>query len=265
MKKGNGSIASFASSKQESFPEATDRAAAVFGREFLAANDICETYGDEISAEVVAKVARGAQGFLVGEVAAMPGDPRLPAVACHEGCAWCCSALPVSAWPLEVFAIAAWLQDHLSPGQLGAAQGRLREAVEERGRERTAPGQAARVPCPLLEGTRCSVYPVRPASCVGWTSVDAAPCEAYARGDDAAKCQVDAMRMFSARAVPLAAATVLMNRGGPSFDQNGGGPGGFVDLSRGLLAVLEQGPEEAMAKWLAGELFAGRGSGAVSP
>lgn len=238
--------------EEERSPDPTDEAAAVFGGEFLAANEIRDARGGELSALAVAEVARDAQARLVGQVASLPEARGLPAVACREGCAWCCSQRSVSAWPLELFAMADWLRKNRSPEELRATMERLREAVAEEDRQRTtSPGRPPRVRCALLQGHRCDIYPVRSASCVGWTSADAAPCQAYAQGDDTAKCEVNHVRMFTARAVPLAAAAALMHRGGPSFDRDGNGPGGFVDLAAGLLVVLERGPV-ALAEWLAG-------------
>jgi len=232
--------------------EATDRAAEVFEGGFSAANEALDRHGGELRAPAVAAVAREAQAWLTGRVAEMAAGWALPRAACREGCAWCCLALSVSAWPLEVFAIADWLRENRGPGDLAATVTRLREAVREGHRQRAASSRPPRVPCALLEGNRCGVYPVRPASCVGWTSEDVAPCEAYARGDEAAKCRVDPTRMFTARAVPLAAAAALMRRGGPEFDQDGNGPGGYVDLAAGLLAAMDRGPG-ALAGWLGGE------------
>ncbi|HSD59604.1 MAG TPA: hypothetical protein VLC55_01975, partial [Burkholderiales bacterium] len=123
-------------------------------------------------------------------------------------------------------------------------------------RQRVAvPDRARRLACPLLAGGRCSVYEVRPAACVGWNSAHVDPCQAYAEGNDEASCTVEPLRFFSARAVSEAAAAAVASRGGPEFDPDGHGQGAAVDLSAGLLVVLELGAEKAAASWLAGSPF----------
>jgi len=232
-------------------PAAVERAAAVFRGAFTAASETLARHGGVPSASVVAEVAEGARAWLTGRVAAIGAEWSLSPVACREGCGWCCSVpgeLPVSAWPLELFALAAWLRAHRTPDEMEALRGRLRAAERPGAREENA---RERVPCALLDGARCGAYPARPASCVGWNAADASACEAYAKGDDSSKCRVDPVRLFAARAVPLATAAALMRHGGPGFDQEGVGPGGFVGLSSGLLAVLERGPA-ALEDWLAG-------------
>ncbi|HTP52448.1 MAG TPA: YkgJ family cysteine cluster protein [Anaeromyxobacteraceae bacterium] len=251
MKKRKSHRAPRAHPAPQPAPAAVDRAAAVFGDAFTAANDALARHGGGPSASVVAEVAEGARAWLTGKVAALGAEWGLSPVACREGCGWCCSVparFPVSAWPLELFALAAWLRAHRTPDEIEALRGRLREAARRGAREGNA---RERVPCPLLDGARCGAYPARPASCVGWNAADASACEAYAKGDDSSKCRVDPVRLFAARAVPLATAAALMRHGGPGFDQEGAGPGGFVDLSTGLLAVLERGPA-ALEDWLAG-------------
>ena len=221
--------------------------------EYLTAHEIVDEHGG-LDAAAVTEVAENAQACLTGYVATVPEKVKAPPVACREGCAWCCS-LPVSVWPLELFALASWLHEHRTQEELAGLAERLRAAVAEGDRQRAAaPASVRRVPCALLQGERCGVYPVRPAACVGWNSLDAVPCEAYAKGDDEAKCDVDPLRMFTARAVPEAAAAALMRRGGPRFDADHCGPGGTVDLPAGLLAVIERGPG-AVEEWLAGGGF----------
>lgn len=207
---------------------------------------------DGVSPRSLLEVAGQAQSWLTGQVGTVWERTAAPPVACREGCMWCCH-LAASAWPLELFAIASWLAQHRTPDELGELLERLRAAVAEGDRQRAAaPNRARRVACPLLVGGRCSVYEVRPAACVGWNSADAAPCQAYAEGDDGATCTVEPLRFFSARAVSEAAAAAVASCGGPEFDQAGNGQGGAVDLSAGLLAVLELGAQKAAESWLAG-------------
>lgn len=238
-------------------PKADPRPGAKFYRaEALRAERILHERGG-LTVDGVLEVGKRAQGWLTGEVAAVWERTSAPRVACEAGCAWCCH-LAVSAWPMELLVLAAWLEKHRTAEELTALRGALRAAVAEGDEQNeAAPGRPRRQRCPLLVADRCSVYEVRPAACAGWNSASAEPCRAHAEGDDSVDFTVEPLRFFSARAVSEAAAAAVTRRGGPTFDANGGGPGAPVDLVAGLLAVLELGVHEAAEEWLAGRpLFA---------
>lgn len=97
---------------------------------------------------------------------ALPGG----GIACKPGCDHCCRTLPVSASPIEVFAIIHRLRD----------SGDLDPALEMR----LATLPAAPIPlealtaCPLLADGLCMVYSSRPLACRGCVSADASLCEA---------------------------------------------------------------------------------------
>jgi hypothetical protein len=96
--------------------------------------------------------------------------PRRPS-ACAEECAWCCYQRVGVAAP-EVIRIAAQVRATFTAPQVQALQGRLAQAL-------ASPRQgAAPLPCPLLVNNRCSVYAVRPMTCRGFNSSDAAACQA---------------------------------------------------------------------------------------
>jgi hypothetical protein len=106
------------------------------------------------------------------------------APACSSGCAHCCyQAVGVTA--PEVFAIYDHLEATLPPEAFLAALDRVRSADDRtRGltvNERISPA----LPCPLLEGERCSVYEVRPLSCRGKNSLDADACKRTLHDSDA--------------------------------------------------------------------------------
>lgn len=222
--------------------------------EYLAARQLLGERGD-LSGATVLELAARAQSWLTGQVAKVWDRPQVPPVACQAGCAWCCQ-LAVSAWPMELLVLASWLEERRTPSDVSDLLRRLRSAVAEGDAQRAAtPTRARRLACPLLSEGRCTVYEVRPAACVGWNSAAVEPCRAFAEGDDLARSQVEPLRFFSARAVPEAAAAALADCGGPAFDADGGGQGGAVDLSAGLLAVLELGVRKAAEAWLAGAPF----------
>jgi Fe-S-cluster containining protein len=104
--------------------------------------------------------------------AAVNREPRRAPAACAEGCAWCCYQRVGVAVP-EIVRIAEYLHATLSPHDRDATCARVEATLERRRLSRpTAP-----VPCPLLVNQRCSVYPVRPLTCRGFNSSDAALCE----------------------------------------------------------------------------------------
>jgi hypothetical protein len=42
----------------------------------------------------------------------------------------------------------------------------------------------ARLPCIFLQDKKCTIYPVRPLSCIGWNSLDEATCKQYAKNPE---------------------------------------------------------------------------------
>lgn len=96
-------------------------------------------------------------------------DPRF---ACPSPCSICCAANLFVVTGLEFLALALHAGEVLPDSVLQAVCARAEQQVREcppeetlrleqegAGRERSA------LPCPLLEGGRCLVYPVRPVTC----------------------------------------------------------------------------------------------------
>ena len=96
-------------------------------------------------------------------------------LACGEGCTWCCH-FTVDVHAAEVFAIL----DHVAENFAPAEQTRLFAQVHENSLQLQALGEGERVTrniqCPFLQGSRCSIYPVRPQSCRNYHATDAAGC-----------------------------------------------------------------------------------------
>jgi Fe-S-cluster containining protein len=95
--------------------------------------------------------------------------------ACAEGCAWCCYKRVGTAVP-EVLRIVEYLKQNRSAAELDEVRERVLR-LDERRRTMNDAWAAARLPCSLLVGDRCSVYPVRPLTCRGYNSSDARSCE----------------------------------------------------------------------------------------
>jgi Fe-S-cluster containining protein len=125
---------------------------------------------------VVAVAEGAAQSADEAVRAAAAKDPPRAPFACREGCAWCCHQTVGVAAP-EVLRIAAHLRQTLSPQDLEATRARVRERAAQRQALRPDRRSRARLPCALLVDDRCAAYPVRPLTCRGFNSDDAARCE----------------------------------------------------------------------------------------
>jgi Fe-S-cluster containining protein len=99
------------------------------------------------------------------------------AVACRDGCDFCCR-VPVDVQAHEVFFAADHILVHFSPAGLATVIARL---AAHRGRVAAfAAGERAtsRQPCGLLVAGSCSIYAGRPEACRSHHTSDAAVCEA---------------------------------------------------------------------------------------
>ena len=97
-------------------------------------------------------------------------------LACRENCAFCCY-IPVGARAQEVFLLADFIRSNFSPELQAAVIEKLRKhfaVVSSMSRETQA---TTNIPCPLLEGSRCSAYSARPLACRGYHSLDVSSCE----------------------------------------------------------------------------------------
>jgi hypothetical protein len=145
----------------------------------------------------------GTSKIVDGALAQAPERPP----ACRAGCAHCCHQ-PVGVTPPEVLAIVAHLQAIRAPAALEATTARMREADDRTRGVPTADRLSAEFPCPFLEDARCTIYEVRPLSCRGANSLDAAACErplrdpaaraAFAVGTLAVPCYLEPIRAFHA-------------------------------------------------------------------
>jgi len=106
------------------------------------------------------------------------------AVACRAGCDHCCYQ-SVGVTPPEALAIFDHLSRTLSDAELARVATHVAaRRAETRGlsaAERFSPGH----PCAFLAGGRCTIYQVRPLSCRGMNSLDAAACERRLRDPEA--------------------------------------------------------------------------------
>ena len=167
-----------------------------FGREVglaLAAPLFEETWQNEVALGAAASAhARLADGHTFDNAAAIGRDamtgtskivdgalaraPERPP-ACRAGCAHCCHQA-VGVTPPEVFAIYDHLRATRTGRDLEALLARVRAADDRTRGMPAAERISADLPCPFLRDERCSIYEVRPLSCRGTNSLDAAAASA---------------------------------------------------------------------------------------
>jgi hypothetical protein len=170
--------------------------------------------------------------------AALAREPPPIPIACAPGCPSCCVAKVAVVAP-EVLRIAAHLRATLDAEALSILTARVRLTDgETRGLTRAQRVRAG-IPCPLLSGGSCSVHPVRPLLCRGWTSLDARACERHFADPDAAP-----VAPAYAVAYELASA-VLGGLGRAALDA--GRDGALLDLTAALRIALEV--PHAAARW----------------
>ena len=176
---------------------------------------------------------------------ALPGGQ----MACGPGCDHCCRALPVSASPIEVFAIIHRLRDSgdadpALEARLAAVASESTPRPPEEAGDRDPgteepPAQRHLEPCPLLGDGLCLVYSSRPLACRGFVSADAALC---------AGCDDDRL-IPSSTAHQLGAAAMM--RGVMDALDTLGLAGRPIELRSGLGLALREA--DAEKRWLRGE------------
>jgi Fe-S-cluster containining protein len=164
-----------------------------------------------------------------------------PALACTEGCDWCCYLRVGTAAP-EVLRIAAYLHQTQSPEELQATRQRIDHTLDQRSQTQAARRTNARIPCPLLVNHRCIVYPVRPLTCRGANSRDARACEQFL---DRPKATV--LPNYS----PQHRLTTFVLDGLRAGATEAGLKGDLLELTAALRIALET--PNAAERWLAGE------------
>ena len=101
--------------------------------------------------------------------------------ACKSGCAWCCHIEVVTTVP-EVLRIADYLGAKVPPKQASLLRKQIASNRQKAAGLNSEARGRAHIPCGLLIDNRCSVYPVRPLACRGWSSSDVRLCrQSYSR------------------------------------------------------------------------------------
>jgi len=107
----------------------------------------------------------------------------LPALACHKGCATCCT-LRVTATAPEILMIARYIR--WASAALKRAEVDLEQRIADADRETRGLSEERRVAlrrrCPFIANGVCVIYPVRPLACRGHASYDKRACAEAAAG-----------------------------------------------------------------------------------
>ena len=164
-----------------------------------------------------------------------------PALACREGCDWCCQQI-VGVSAAEVFRIADYLRRTLSPQDLDATRERLARLDDPRRRLPPHQRTGARLPCGLLVDHRCLAYPVRPLTCRGFNSSDAHQCELFLQAPRTVRLP---------NYVPQLRMTTFALDGMRAGLSEAGLNGDLFELTGALHIALAM--PDAAQRWLAGE------------
>ena len=105
-------------------------------------------------------------------------EPTTARAACRSGCSFCCHIFTTVTAP-EALLISREIKENRSSDEIANIVERCKPLIGKNLDQRFG----AKLPCPLLENDRCSVYAVRPTVCRKYASVSAADCEAAFNGD----------------------------------------------------------------------------------
>jgi hypothetical protein len=164
-----------------------------------------------------------------------------PALACHEGCHWCCY-LKVSVTAPEALVLAAHLEQYASPAELERVKARAAAFARDPRIFSADAKAAAKMPCPVLtDSGACGAYEARPIACRAWNSADAEACHRWL-DDDSALPPADERLSREVTAVGLGLLRAV---------QGAGLRGELLELTAALDISLRE--PRALERWLAGE------------
>jgi hypothetical protein len=171
--------------------------------------------------------------------------------ACRAGCAHCCHQA-VGVTPPEVFAIHAHLRATRTPVELDAVVRRIRDADDETRGMAPAQRLSPELPCPFLEAARCSIYEVRPLSCRGTNSLDAAVCERTLRDADARAALLAGRESIPCYQEPIRAFHAVTAGLQLALDQLHGLEAEPLELTAAMRIMVDD-PDGVAARWLGGK------------
>jgi Fe-S-cluster containining protein len=165
-----------------------------------------------------------------------------PEIACHKGCATCCTIRVVATAP-EVLLVARFLRS--ADGALKQAGIDLIQRLAEADSATRGCDAQQRVSlrrrCPYIDKGACVIYPVRPLACRGHASYDKHACVEAAAG------QLDEVPY----SVPHMTVRSLVQNAMQSALRDAGYAWGVYELNHSLSIALDD--ESSEAAWLAGD------------
>ncbi|MFZ5447944.1 MAG: YkgJ family cysteine cluster protein [Thermodesulfobacteriota bacterium] len=175
-------------------------------------------------------------------------NPLPQKLACQEGCDACCHNL-VELTPPEALLIGHHLSRHFSQADKDLVLSQVaRNLALAAGKTKAALAAARQdLPCPLLRGHRCSVYPIRPLVCRAMHGLNRERCEVDLHSGNLAGSQYYAHRQEI---------TLSVSAGVLEGCQAAGCQAGTLDLSRALQVFFSK--EISVERWIMGdEVFPG--------
>jgi Fe-S-cluster containining protein len=206
---------------------------------FLAGHDAGQAFAenatqDGVTVDALLAVAADAAAF-VDEALQIVEHGYAPALACREGCAYCCRKPGVLATIPDVLRIVAHARATFTAEHLAALRARAARYVAQLQGRHFNDFVAESVPCPLLIDERCSVYEVRPLVCRGFNSTSVDACR-RAHGNPAALIPMFALLKDVTDGTTVGVARRL---------KRSGCTGSVVDLGTALHLALEAGDDVA--------------------
>lgn len=175
-------------------------------------------------------------------------NPLPQPVACKPGCDACCHNL-VELTPPEALALGQYIRRHFPEAARDRVLSRVAQNLALAAGQTKAALAAMRraLPCPLLHGRACSVYPLRPLVCRAMHGLDQERCGAELRSGSLAGSRYYAHR----HEIALSVSAGLLEGCGALGCQSG-----TLDLARALHDFFKQ--ENPAESWLAGkQVFTG--------
>lgn len=171
--------------------------------------------------------------------------------ACRAGCAHCCHQA-VGVTPPEVFAIYEHLRATRAAAALAVVVGRIRDADDRTRGLSPAARLSPDLPCPFLEDARCSIYEVRPLSCRGTNSLDAAACERTLRDPEARAALLAGRESIPCYREPIRAFHAVTAGVQLALDQLHGLEAQPLELTAAMRIIADD-PDGVPAAWLGGK------------
>jgi hypothetical protein len=217
----------------------------------VAANTAHANFAAEPSVARAVELARSVMASTSRIADALLSKAPAGSVACKAGCDHCCyQAVGVTA--PEALAIFAHLTTTLSASEFERMAARVEQAHQRTLGSSPADRFSPEHPCIFLESGRCSIYEVRPLSCRGMNSLDAAECRtrlhdvaarsAFVATGVGSSCYMEPIRAFHAVSAGLQLALAELH----GLDMRP------LDLTRAMRLLFTRGATVG-GEWVRGE------------